>query len=187
MALPAAAWGLSRHALDAGLAAAAVRCGAEFWPATVVTGVTRGEDGSSVQGAPPGSPSPSPPCLPIFACGRHSAAALPPRSGAADGKTDGKTDARRGWRHCAGLKRHYTGVRMEPRERTRSPGGYVGINPIPGQRRRGRANVCALVTYAAFQALGRSLDCVLAAACARHPALACRLQDAQPAPKATVL
>jgi 2-polyprenyl-6-methoxyphenol hydroxylase-like FAD-dependent oxidoreductase len=183
MALPAAAWGLSRHALDAGLAAAAVRCGAEFWPATVVTGVTRGENGSSVQVRRQRQPLTLAARAVIFACGRHSAAALPPR-GAADGKTDGKTDARRGWRHCAGLKRHYTGVRMEPRvELYLFPGGYVGINPIEGSAGEGRANVCALVTYAAFQALGRSLDCVLAAACARHPALARRLQDAQPAPQ----
>ncbi len=48
------------------------------------------------------------------------------------------------------------------------PGGYVGINPVED----GQANVCLLITYAAFQAAGKSLACVLEMAATRHPAFA---------------
>jgi flavin-dependent dehydrogenase len=172
MPLPAQAWGLSRHALDAALAAAAMRSGAEFWPATTVTGAARVEDGSHVQMRCRAQPVMLRARTVIFACGRRSAAALPPRAGGGD---------RRGWRHCAGLKRHYAGVQMAPRvELYLFPGGYVGINPIEGAPGEGRANVCVLLTYTAFQALGKSFDCVLAAAAERHPQLARRLQGARP-------
>jgi flavin-dependent dehydrogenase len=184
MSLPAPAWGLSRYALDEGLAAAAVRCGAEFWPATSVTGVTPRSDGSRMQLRRGRQSFTLCARAVIFACGRHSTAALPPRDA-----VDDRVGDKRPWRRCAGLKRHYTGVAMEPRvELYLFPGGYVGINPIEagadGENAGDpRANVCALITYGAFQTLGKSLDCVLAAACERHPQLARRLQNAQPAPR----
>jgi flavin-dependent dehydrogenase len=105
----------------------------------------------------------------IMACGRHSIAALPPRNNATG-------DAKRGWRNCVGLKVHFERVEMEPRvELYLFGGGYVGINPVEG----GRANVCGLVTYAAFQTAGKSLACVLQLAAARHPALAEHLRGAR--------
>jgi len=167
MPLPAPAWGLSRYALDAGLAAAAQHCGAEFWPEANVTGVQHTPEGAVVRLRRRGEDQTVRARCTIVACGRHSTAALPPRTTGSE---------KRGWRHCVGLKRHYTGVVMEPRvELYLFPGGYVGINGIEG----GRANVCALVTYGAFQAAGKSLDCVLAAAAERHPQLAARLAGAQ--------
>ncbi len=54
------------------------------------------------------------------------------------------------------------------------PGGYVGINPVED----GRANVCLLITYAAFQAAGKSLSCVLELAATRHPPLPIALHGA---------
>ena len=168
MALPAPAWGLSRYALDAGLAAAAERCGAEFRPGCNVTGVQQMPEGAVVRLRCEGEEQAVRARCVIAACGRHSTAALPPRNTGGD---------KRGWRHCVGLKRHYTGVVMEPHvELYLFPGGYVGINGIEG----GRANVCALVTYEAFQTAGKSLDCVLAAAVERHPQLGARLAGAQP-------
>jgi flavin-dependent dehydrogenase len=75
-----------------------------------------------------------------------------------------------------GLKVHFERVEMEPRvELYLFGGGYVGINPVEG----GRANVCGLVTYAAFQTAGKSLACVLQLAAARHPALAEHLRGAR--------
>jgi flavin-dependent dehydrogenase len=184
MALPAPAWGLSRYALDAGLAAAAVRGGAEFWPATTVTGVTRTGDGCTVTLRCEQEALTLGARAVIFACGRHSAAALPPRL--PGGR---QNSGQHPWRHCVGLKRHYTGVNMEPRvELYLFPGGYVGINPIEDSESgasgggEGRANVCALITYAAFQALGKTPERVLAAAAERHPPLASRLRGAQLAP-----
>ena len=101
----------------------------------------------------------------IMACGRHSSAALPPRNTAQGAD-------KRGWRNCVGLKIHYQNVHMDPRvELYLFPGGYVGINPVEG----GRANVCLLITYAAFQAAGKSLPCVLEIVAARHPDFARRL------------
>lgn len=171
MALPAAAWGLSRYALDAGLAAAAVRCGAEFWPASTVTSVTHTGDGNTVQLRRLRQPLTLRARTVIFACGRHSAAGLPPRE--AERSTQAEKQS---WKHCVGLKRHYTGVVMEPRvELYLFPGGYVGINPVEGSL----ANVCLLITYAAFQAAGRSMEAVLTAAVKRHPQLAQRLAEAQ--------
>ena len=199
MALPAPAWGLSRHALDAALAAAAGHGGAEVWPETTVIGAAREGGSAAVQvrraGARAAARSEREPltlhaAAVIFACGRHSAAALPPRDNRAGSVSDrsplphgrGSDRAeRQGWRRCAGLKRHYTGVTMPPRvELYLFPGGYVGINPVEGAPGEGRANVCVLLTYAAFQSLGKSLDCVLEAAAARHPLLAARLAGAQP-------
>ncbi len=178
MPLPAAAWGLSRYALDAGLAAGAARHGAEVWQgATVLSAARQGERcrvkvRRAVRSAG-GASAEREQCVTaralIMACGRHSTAALPPRD-AVSGQ------AQQGWRHCVGLKCHYEKVTMEPRvELYLFSGGYVGINPIED----GRANVCVLITYAAFQAAGKSLACVLEEAVRRHPELARRLQGAR--------
>jgi flavin-dependent dehydrogenase len=174
MALPEDAWGLSRHALDARLADAVERCGGEVWQGAAVTHTSHDADAyvvhvrrsaehgrmqmHSIQAR-----------AVIMACGRHSSAALPPHNTAQGAD-------KRGWRNCVGLKIHYENVRMEPRvELYLFPGGYVGINPVEG----GRANVCLLITYAAFQAAGRSLFCVLEMAATRHAMLAERLRWAR--------
>jgi flavin-dependent dehydrogenase len=174
MELPAAAWGLSRHALDARLAAAVAEAGGEVWEGTAVTGAARCGDTWQVQvrreeGGRRQTTEVQARAL-LVALGRHSSGGLPPRN-AAEGSD------KRGWRHCVGLKVHYRQVQMPPRvELYLFGGGYVGINPIEGDR----ANVCLLITYAAFQAAGRSLACVLEMAAARHPTLAQRLRGAQP-------
>jgi flavin-dependent dehydrogenase len=172
--LPAPAWGLSRYALDGGLAAAVCAAGGEVWEGATVTGARRAGDTTTVEVRRGAGPQARTLTVAgralIMACGRHSLGGLPPHNNAAG-------DARRGWRHCAGLKIHYEGVEMPPRtELYLFPGGYVGINPVEG----GRANVCLLITYAALQELGKDLRCILAAAAARHPLFAQRLANAHP-------
>jgi flavin-dependent dehydrogenase len=174
MALPVAAWGLSRYALDAQLAAAVAQHGGRVWHGATVTGVARHDTHYRVEIRDESRGERRTTTVQaravIMACGRYSSAALPPRNNA-------EGDARRGWRNCVGLKIHYQQVQMEPRvELYLFPGGYVGINPIEGDR----ANVCVLITYAAFQAAGKSLACVLATAAQRHGALAQRLHGARP-------
>ncbi len=174
MALPADAWGLSRYALDARLAASVEQLGGQVWQGALVTGVERDGDGRLLhvrcRGVPHQQAAQSVRARAvIMACGRHSSAALPPRNLAAG-------HAKRGWRNCVGLKIHYRNVDMEPRvELYLFPGGYVGINPVEG----GWANVCVLITQEAFQAAGRSLACVLDLAAARHPQFAARLRGAE--------
>ena len=173
MALPADAWGLSRHALDARLATAVERCGGEVWQGASVTHTTQDGDAYRIQVRLSAELGRMQTCsiqarAVIMACGRHSSDALPPRNTAQGAD-------KRGWRNCVGLKVHYQNVLMDPRvELYLFPGGYVGINPVEG----GRANVCVLITYAAFQAAGKSLPCVLEIVAARHPTFARRLHGA---------
>ena len=133
MALPADAWGLSRYALDARLAAAVERCGGEVWQGAVVTGAVCDGDEYLLQlrcrGVPNQQAAQSIRARAvIMACGRHSSAALPPR-------TTARETTKRGWRNCVGLKVHYRNVRMDPRvELYLFPGGYVGINPVEDER-----------------------------------------------------
>jgi flavin-dependent dehydrogenase len=174
MGLPADAWGLSRHALDARMAAAVERRGGEVWQDAAVTHAGRAGDMYLVQARCSGKSGRAQVLAVqsravIMACGRSSNAALPPRNTAQGAD-------RRGWRNCVGLKAHYENVFMEPRvELYLFPGGYVGINPVEG----GRANVCLLITYSAFQAAGKSLPCVLEMVATRHPILARRLRGAR--------
>lgn len=171
MALPADAWGLSRYALDAQLATAVAQRGGHVWQGAVVTGAARDGDGCLLhircRGVPQHQVEQTIRARAvIMACGRHSSAALPPRAA--------QETSKRGWRNCVGLKVHYHNVQMAPRvELYLFPGGYVGINPIED----GRANVCVLITYTAFQAAGKSLAGVLDMAAARHAQLADRLRE----------
>ena len=111
MALPADAWGLSRHALDARLATAVERCGGEVWQGASVTHTTQDGDAYRVQvrrSAEPGrmqALSVQARAV-IMACGRHSSDALPPRNTAQGAD-------KRGWRNCVGLKIHYQNVHMD--------------------------------------------------------------------------
>jgi 2-polyprenyl-6-methoxyphenol hydroxylase-like FAD-dependent oxidoreductase len=173
--LAAPAWGVSRYVLDEALAAAAQRAGATIWQPAVVTAVERTAAGCTLQVRHADSAGRLQTAsvaarAVVFACGRHSTAALPPRpQGSAD---------KHGWRRCVGLKVHYSGVQMEPRvELYLFEGGYVGINPIEGPG--DRANVCLLITYAAFQTYDRSLACILEATASRHRAFAARVGAAR--------
>jgi flavin-dependent dehydrogenase len=169
--LPGEAWGLSRYALDAALAEAAVRHGAELWTSTTVTTVERREDGFTVHLRRREQTLLVHTRAVVIACGRYSSAGLPPRAIIANNAPA------TGWRRSVGLKCHYEQVDMPGRvELFLAPGGYAGINPIEGRR----ANVCLLMTYDAFEQAGKSVQNAIAAIAGQHPALARRLATARP-------
>ncbi len=168
MALPGAAWGLSRYALDEALLSAARRLGATAWTQTTVTNMQKTETGYTIHARRQGADE----VLAIqartviAACGRHSAAALPPQPR--------KISPRR---LHVGVKAHYAGISM-PRtcELFLFRGGYVGVNAVESSGGESRVNVCALVSYPAFAAAGRSTEALFEAAMSQHPALAERLR-----------
>jgi flavin-dependent dehydrogenase len=168
--LPGQAWGLSRYTLDAALVAAAVRQGAELWPATTATVCTRQDDLYTLHLRRQGEATQVQARAVIMACGRHSRPGLLPQP-----IPPGRFHT--GWRRCVGLKCHYRQVVMPPQvELFLFPGGYVGINPIEG----GQANVCLLMTYDAFNRSGKSVAGAIAMAAAHHSLLAQRLNGATP-------
>lgn len=170
-ALPGQAWGLSRYAMDAALATAARQQGVTLWTGTTVTAWQPRGHGYEVHLRGTGQPIVCTARAVIMACGRHTLAGLPPRP-AASGRLSG-------WRRCVGVKAHYTGVRMPPQvELFLFSGGYVGINPIEGDR----ANVCMLIDYQGFVGAGKSVAEVLDAATAWNVAFARRLNGARLVP-----
>ncbi len=166
--LPGEAWGLSRYALDATLAVTAARRGAELWPATTVTACTRQNDRYTLNLRRRDESTTIEARAVIMACGRYNRPGLPSRPAPTD-------KPHTGWRRCVGLKCHYEQVAMPPQvELFLFPGGYAGINPIEG----GRANVCLLLTYDAFNRSGKTVAGAIAMAAARHSLLAQRLAGA---------
>jgi flavin-dependent dehydrogenase len=178
--LPGVAWGLSRYAFDAALAAAAVERGAELRMATTVTRLQRDEppmrngfddgiedreielhlhhrqESTTVRAR-----------TVIMAYGR---VALP---GISADQTPPSQNARTRY---MGAKCHYAGVRMAKQvELYFFPGGYAGLNPVEG----GHVNLCALASYAAFAEAGRSVSGILRAAIAANPALARKMANAE--------
>ena len=149
--LPGVAWGLSRYALDAALAQAAVARGVTLYTGARVreyvfldaartdvrvTYLRQGRE-HTAQGR-----------AVIMAVGRGSAKGLPPwpETTAQSGEHDATQRA------YVGVKVHMRNVHM-PREVALFlfDGGYVGVNPVEN----GAANVCLLATYAAFDRGGR--------------------------------
>lgn len=168
--LPGAAWGLSRYALDAALAALAVHHGAELWSATTVTACERTGEHFTLKLREQGQVRQVQARAVLMACGRYSSARLPSRA------TADEIVAKKGWRRSVGLKCHYEHVNMPAQvELFLVPGGYAGINPIEGHR----ANVCLLMTYEAFEQAGKSVQNAIAAIAERHPVLAQRLTNAR--------
>jgi flavin-dependent dehydrogenase len=166
LALPGEAWGLSRHALDATLAAAAERAGAELRCGVVAGGAARGPAGASVTLRGPAGPEAVEARVAVVACGRQPPAGLRPAGQRPNGR----------W---LGVKQHVTGV--EAGERVGLyffRGGYCGVAPVEG----GRANVCLLADRAAFDRAGGRPEAMLAAARAWNPALAALLAAARPEP-----
>lgn len=171
--LPGQAWGLSRFVLDASLAQAAVRQGAQLCMGATVTACTRPNGHYRLRLRGKNTPDQVQARAVIMACGRHSWPGLSP--GIAPDK-----NPKRGWRRCVGLKTHYNHIEMPPRvELYLFSGGYAGINPIE----QGRANVCLLMTYDAFERAGKSVAGAIAAVAARHNLLARRLNSGRALPE----
>lgn len=174
VALPGTAWGVSRHGLDAALAAGAVASGARLWQAATVTRCEREPSsrggGWQLHVRRADGPVTVRARAALVACGRHSAAGLPPHASPPD------TQARARY---VGVKCHYEDVSMPARvELYFFRGGYAGINRVEG----GRANLCLLASYEAFAAAGRSVSALIGAAAEWNEALAERLHGARPLP-----
>jgi flavin-dependent dehydrogenase len=172
--LPGQAWGLSRYTLDAALAAAARQQGVTLWTGTTVTGWQAHGNGYDVHLRGDGQAAICPARAVIMACGRHTLPGLPPRP----------ASSRRlsGWRRCVGVKAHYTNVSMTPQvELFLFPGGYVGINPVEGER----VNVCLLMDYQRFMRAGKSVTGVMTAVTQWNSAFARRMHGAQRVPGTT--
>ena len=126
------AWGLSRYALDAGLAVAVERCGGDVWQGATVTRAAR--DGAAY----------------LLQVRRSGAAGRMHEHGVRRGRSSWRAAGtavppcprnsaqgadKCGWRNCVGLKVHFENVHMDPCvELYLFSGGYVGINPVESGR-----------------------------------------------------
>lgn len=172
--LPGPAWGVSRFAMDAALATAAQSQGVALWQGVTMKEFTKAGNHYEVQLHihSQKEPSPHPATVTtralIVACGRHSATALPPYP----------TPHTRPL--FVGIKGHYAELSMPPQvELFFFPGGYAGLNPVEG----GRANLCLLLSYAAFKRTGQSVPATLAAIAEWNPALGHRLARGRALPE----
>ena len=177
--LPVSAWGVSRFALDYALATAAQEQGTTVWTGVTVSNVMQTDDGyllklhNQANMAAPQRPAAVTARTLILACGRHSKLTMP------SSNLQGKTQRRRRQQHV-GVKCHFEGAAAsEQIELFFFPGGYGGINPVED----GRANLCLLVTYQAFQAAGKSPTAMLDAVRERQPDLAQQLANARLLPE----
>lgn len=168
--LPGVAWGLSRFALDAALATAAVTQGATLRSETLVRSYTGTAQGYRLHCRhTAGEETISARAL-IMACGRQSSHELPPRP------RPGHQQTRRRY---VGIKMHFQALPMAAQtELYLLPGGYAGINPVEG----GAVNLCALLDYPTFAAAGKGVLPAIAAMGEWNPPLAERLAGATPLP-----
>lgn len=156
LALPQAAWGLSRHALDTAMRAEAVRLGAAFAVATV-----RGIEGRTVTCEDRAFQAES-----LFvASGKHDLRGLPSRRAAGDS--------------ALGLRLRLPASPVRQRlladaiELHLFPGGYAGVV----LQEHGSLNVCLALRKSALAEAGRSPQALFAWLADRSPALAERLGD----------
>jgi flavin-dependent dehydrogenase len=180
--MPGVAWGISRYALDAALAAAAEQRGAELWSGATVTGyqqsngkvvvelrrrqavgqTKRDENETSIVQTR----------AVIMACGRHTWAALLPG-------IKGQRTHSQARNLAVGIKSHFTNLAMPDQvELYLFEGGYIGLNRVEN----GRVNVCALASYPTFARAGRSPRAMIQAAAQWNPAFGQRLRNAQAVP-----
>ena len=140
--LPAPGWGVSRYAMDAGLAAAAQRRGATLWQGKSVTGLTHDGDNHVVVMRGDGEETQI-----------HARAVLMAGGRAVAAKLLAQPMPVRPQRLNVGIKAHYAGIAMPNQvDLYLFDGGYVGINPVES----GAANVCLLASYAAFAKAGKN-------------------------------
>lgn len=169
--LPGPAWGVSRFALDDALAAAAARAGAELRLGVTASAVEATADGYQVAVRDRHGETATVRCRAVVAaCGRHPPQALRPKDDGAARPT------------YVGVKCHYEGLELPPEVRLYLfDGGYVGVCPIEG----GRANVCMLVTRAAF-ARAESVPAMIELAARLNPAFGRQLAGGRPLPESAV-
>ena len=171
--LPAPAWGLTRRALDAALAARAQRAGVELWPNTTVTGVS-GDLAAGFRVALRGPAAAE--------VGARFVIAAHGKRAALD-RSLGRRFIDKPQPFVA-LKRHFTGPPVPGRiELHTFPGGYCGLSAIEQAAGPGAANLCFLAHTSAWQprAAGpEAADRFLAWLRTQSPALDAWLSQAQP-------
>lgn len=176
--LPATAWGLSRFALDAALAAAASKAGAELRNGTTVSALRREAGGYSLDLRTPQGQERIQARAAILACGRQILPGL--RSAPAVKQAARHSSLITHHSESVGVKCHYAGLEMPAQvEIYLFDGGYAGLNNVEG----GRANLCLLVTREAFRRAGANVTDMIAAAAQANPALGRRLNGARALPE----
>jgi flavin-dependent dehydrogenase len=159
--LPGEAWGVSRYALDAALAQAAERAGAELRCGVGVSAVKREADAHYTVMARGGRETVAFQARAVvIACGRHPARALR------------AVPLRDPERTAVGVKCHFTGVASgSDVELYLFDGGYVGLAPVED----GRLNLCMLASRRAMRRAGGAPRSLLEATMTWNPALGRRL------------
>jgi flavin-dependent dehydrogenase len=171
IALPGQAWGISRFALDAALAAAAVKNGVDLRFGVTATAVSQTKDGFEIVVRSKQELAIIRARAVLAACGRYSRAGLPPRAASKRRPV------------YIGVKCHYEGVTMPPQvELFFFSGGYVGVCPVEGSR----VNLCALVSSTLFARTGQGLQGILAWVVGQNLGLARRLSGGKILPDTEV-
>lgn len=193
--LPGTAWGISRYALDAALAQAAVDRGVTLCTGTTAIRTTVIPNTTTQKIEPQtlqrvcyvvalrseGRQHSVCARMVLAAAGRQSRAALYP------GPPPNEQRQQQQARHArltrsVGVKRHYSGLSMPCQVALfLFEGGYAGINPVEG----GRANLCLLVEEETFRAVGGTVEGMIAAAAAANEALGEQLAGAHPLEETT--
>lgn len=183
-ALPGCAWGISRFAFDAALAAAAQQRGVDLRTQATATNIRQTGQGFEVMVRSGHRAESIQAGAVIAACGRYSLPGLPPYPD--QGSQAGWFDRPRPGQQRAGyigIKCHYEQVAMPAQvELFFFPGGYVGVNPIED----GRVNLCLLATPAALDRAGRTISGMQEAIALWNPALGRRLAGGHALPETEV-
>lgn len=165
VALPGAAWGLSRYSLDAELHHAAQQAGAQLQTGTAVTDVHSIGTSFNIQTRQQGKVNDIQARTVIAAWGSNR------RSGLPGNRTPSPKQS------YMGVKTHYSGIAMDNAiEMYFFRGGYLGLCPIED----GHVNAAALLERESFAGTGKSIMSFMAAAVSRSPQLEARLAHAEP-------
>jgi menaquinone-9 beta-reductase len=159
--LPGPGWGLSRERLDHTLATAAQQRGVELWTETTVTRYEPCDNGYLVHATRQHKAVTIHTRVLIAACGRHTAAGLPPQA-----------STRRRTQQGIGVKAHFEDLPAPATvELYFFPGGYVGVGPVE----EGLVNVCLLAGYATFAGHAKQIPAMLDAVAKWNPAFGRRI------------
>lgn len=189
--LPGASWGLSRQALDQTLASAAQHAGAELSLGTRAMRFEHHPSGCALELRQRGRSREIECRALIAACGRSSAAGLPPTASDAlhaatnttppyrrsDGVSDAEPRSLPSRPARVGIKQHYRNLQMPSQvELYFFDGGYVGLAPVED----GMTNLCMLASRAALEAADRDPVRLIDTLAERIPGIGRRLKGAVP-------
>lgn len=169
MDLPGPGWGLSRYAMDAALAAAAVERGAELQAETTALAAEPSPAGVTLRLRRRGGASLLHARTVLMAGGRQSAHHLPPSVVSPGGRP-----------RYVGVKAHVANLTMPHQVALYLfDGGYVGINLVE----TGNANVCLLATYEALARAGGTPEGIFRAIADQNGAFRARMKGTQLLPE----